>query len=175
MQDLQLQLLTISQAIQHTHEAPTRNPSQKSQSTTTQITTDQTGDSHHLDKQKATRATPVNEANLNSKANTENSISSPEWQITHDWISAFNTSLLTTRKAQSAAVQSQPKNTPSLGELMQTPEFACLIMAAQKLSAQYQLSKEEATERLISTFRTIDSEWMDLVFKKGIDTLISSD
>jgi hypothetical protein len=86
--------------------------------------------------------------------------------LSHDWTSAFNTSLLTTR-ANHAKDRSL-----ELGELMQTPEFASLLVGAQHLAATQGLSKEEATERLIEAFRRIDFAWKQIVIKRGLQALI---
>ena len=85
---------------------------------------------------------------------------------TRDWMSAFNTSLLTTR-ANHAKDRSQ-----ELARLMQTPEFASLLVAAQHLSDSQGLSKEEATERLIETFRNIDYCWKQIISSRGLQSVI---
>lgn len=85
---------------------------------------------------------------------------------TRDWMSAFNTSLLTTR-ANYAKDRSQ-----ELSRLMQTPEFASLLVAAQHLSDTQGLTKEEATERLIETFRNIDFCWKQIISSRGLQSVI---
>ena len=85
---------------------------------------------------------------------------------TRDWMSAFNTSLLTTR-ASFAKDRSQ-----ELAKLMQTPEFASLLVAAQHLADNLGLSKEEATERLIETFRNIDFCWKQIISARGLQSVI---
>ena len=85
---------------------------------------------------------------------------------TRDWMSAFNTSLLTTR-ANFAKDRSQ-----ELAKLMQTPEFASLLVGAQHLADSLGLSKEEATERLIETFRNIDFCWKQIISSRGLQSVI---
>lgn len=92
--------------------------------------------------------------------------SKPNNSNMRDWISAFNTSLLTTR-AQYTKDRSQ-----ELSDLMQTPEFASLIIAAQHLAESQGLSQEVATERLIDTFRRIDYCWKQIVSNRGIQSVI---
>src|SRR5690606_25407239 len=69
------------------------------------------------------------------------------------WVTAFNTSLLTTR------AKHIKDRSAELGELMQTPEFQSLLIAAQHLAQTQGYSKEVATERLIDVFRRIDYSW----------------
>jgi hypothetical protein len=83
-----------------------------------------------------------------------------------NWISAFNTSLLTTR-ALTVNDQSQ-----EIGRLMSTPEFNSLIVAAQHLARTQNLSEEESTERLIELFRSLDHAWDQIVKKRGLESLI---
>jgi hypothetical protein len=109
-----------------------------------------------IDSAMDTKSSPLNS---NATEATEN-------ETSHDWISAFNTSLLTTR-ANHAKDRSL-----ELGELMQTPEFASLLIGAQHLAANQGLSKEEATERLIEVFRRIDFAWKQIVIKRGLQSII---
>jgi hypothetical protein len=88
---------------------------------------------------------------------------------TNRWISAFNTSLLTTR-ATAVTDQSQ-----EIGRLMGTPEFASLLVAAQHLAKTQNLSEEESTERLIDLFRAIDHAWSQVVMSRGLNSLIGKD
>ena len=90
----------------------------------------------------------------------------PSTEMTNEWISAFNTSIITTQ-ASPARDRSE-----DLAALMQTPEFASLLVGARHLSETQALSKEEATERLIETFRKIDSAWKQIVMKRGMQSLI---
>jgi len=85
---------------------------------------------------------------------------------TREWISAFNTSILTTRASEAKDRSSE------FSALMQTPEFASLLIAAQHLADTLGLSKEEATERLIETFRKLDTAWTEMVMKRGIQAMI---
>ena len=85
---------------------------------------------------------------------------------TREWISAFSTSILTT---QANGMQT---GSLSVQELMQTPEFASIIMGARHLADSLGLSKEESTERLIEMFRKIDSAWTQAVLKRGIKAMI---
>ena len=85
---------------------------------------------------------------------------------TASWISAFNTSLLTTR------AHSQKERSLELAELMQTPEFASLLVGAQHLASTQGLSKEEATERLIEVFRRLDFSWKQIIMKRGLQAMI---
>lgn len=108
--------------------------------------------------QLQTVATTKNFTNLNN--------SSDATETSPDWISAFNTSLLTTRANQSK------DRSLELSELMQTPEFASLLVGAQHLASSQGLSKEEATERLIEVFRRIDFAWKQIVIKRGLQSII---
>ena len=85
---------------------------------------------------------------------------------TREWISAFNTSILTTKANE------VKDRTIEFSSLMQTPEFASLLIAAQHLADSLGLTKEEATERLIETFRKLDSVWTEMVLKRGIQAMI---
>lgn len=91
------------------------------------------------------------------------SISPPSQEA---WVTAFNTSLLTTR------ANHVKDRSAELGELMQTPEFQSLLVAAQHLAKTQGYSKEVATERLIDVFRKIDFSWKQLVMNRGMKTLI---
>ncbi|MBS1959337.1 MAG: hypothetical protein JST80_07700 [Bdellovibrionales bacterium] len=82
------------------------------------------------------------------------------------WVSAFNTSLLTTR------ANHIKDRSNELGELMQSAEFKSLLIAAQHLAHTQGYSKEEATERLIEIFRKIDFSWKQLVMNRGMKSLI---
>ncbi len=85
---------------------------------------------------------------------------------TREWISALNTSILTTKTS------SLKDRSSELSAIMQTPEFTSLLFAAQYLGDSLGLTKEEATERLIDTFRKLDSIWGDMVLKRGIQAMI---
>jgi hypothetical protein len=83
-----------------------------------------------------------------------------------EWVSAFNTSILTTRATETAV------RGPDLSAIMQTPEFKSLILAAQSLSESLGISKEEATERMIVAFRNLDSAWTQLVMRRGLQAML---
>ena len=83
-----------------------------------------------------------------------------------EWISAFNTSLLTTR------ANHLKDRSGDLAELMQTPEFASLIAGAKHLAETQGISKEQATERMIEVFRKIDFAWKQIVMKRGMQSMI---
>ncbi len=85
---------------------------------------------------------------------------------TKEWISAFNTSILTT------GTPTNRDRSLDLSEIMQSPEFASLLIAAQHLADSQGLTKEEATERLIKTFREIDAIWQQIVVARGLKALI---
>ncbi|MBU6152705.1 MAG: hypothetical protein KGP28_00255 [Bdellovibrionales bacterium] len=85
---------------------------------------------------------------------------------TREWISALNTSILTTRTNLIKDRSSE------LSGIMQSPEFTSLLFAAQYLGDSLGLTKEEATERLIDTFRKLDAIWGDMVIKRGIQAMI---
>jgi hypothetical protein len=87
-------------------------------------------------------------------------------ELSSDWTSAFNTSLLTTR-ASHVKDRSQ-----ELSDLMASPEFASLLVGAKHLAETQGLSKEEATERLIEAFRKIDFAWKQIVVKRGLQAII---
>ncbi len=111
------------------------------------------------------RTSTVLDTNVSSqeKFTKSNDISSAE--STREWISAFNTSLLTTRAS--------PKDDSSeLSTLMQSPEFASLLIGAKHLADTQGLSKEVATERLIEAFRKIDQAWNQIVIKRGLQAII---
>jgi hypothetical protein len=102
---------------------------------------------------------------VDTKTHISNPSASPA-ESQNDWVSAFNTSLLTTR-AHHAKDRSM-----ELSDLMQTPEFASLLIGAQHLATSQGLSKEEATERLIEVFRRIDFAWKQIVIKRGLQAII---
>ncbi len=85
---------------------------------------------------------------------------------TREWISALNTSILTTRTDSGRDLSME------LSRVMQSPEFTSLLFAAQYLADSLGLSKEEATERIVQTFRKLDSIWGDMVTKRGIQAII---
>ncbi len=89
-------------------------------------------------------------------------------QTDPSWISAFNTSLLTTRASLSR------DSSQDLSALIKTPEFECLLIAAQHLAAKENLSQEEATERLIDVFRKIDHSWKQIIISRGLKSLTES-
>ena len=91
---------------------------------------------------------------------------SPEAELSADWTSAFNTSLLTTRASLGK------DRSHELSELMASPEFTSLLVGAKHLADTQGLSKEEATERLIEAFRKIDYAWKQIVVKRGLQSLI---
>ena len=90
----------------------------------------------------------------------------PSEDISHEWISAFNTSILTT------CTPNPRERSRDLNELMQSPELASLLFAAQHLAHHEDVSKEEATERLIKAFREIDTAWKQVVMARGLKALI---
>jgi hypothetical protein len=85
---------------------------------------------------------------------------------TREWISAFNTAILTTRTTEVR------DGSPELSKLMQTPEFASLMIAAQHLSDAHGISKEESTERLVDAFRKIDQAWTQIVMRRGLQSML---
>ena len=87
-------------------------------------------------------------------------------EVTREWISAYNTSVLTT-----LAPQTQDRSL-ELSKLMQSPEFASLLVAAQHLADAQGLTKEEATDRLICTFRKMDQIWNQIVIERGLKAII---
>lgn len=95
--------------------------------------------------------------------------SAPYAPASDAWVTAFNTSLLTTRANQIKDRSSE------LGELMQSPEFQSLLVAAQHLAQTQGYTKEVATERLIDVFRRIDFSWKQLVMNRGMKTLIGGE
>ncbi len=111
----------------------------------------------NLDLQYIQETSALSQTQETKKRSDENS---------REWISAFNTSILTTG---SPGVKDR---TRELSELMQSPEFASLLFAAQHLSHNEGISKEEATERLIKTFREIDYIWKQIVMARGLKALI---
>ncbi len=90
----------------------------------------------------------------------------PAQESAREWMSSFNTSILTTRANEGEA---KPLD---LAALMSTPEIQCLILAAQHLASSEGISKDEATERLITAFRNIDSAWTQMVMKRGLQTML---
>ena len=87
-------------------------------------------------------------------------------ETTRDWISAYNTSVLTTLSPTSK------DRSVDLSKLMQSPEFASILVAAQHLAAAQNITKEEATDRLIRTFREMDSIWKQIVMERGLKAII---
>ena len=83
-----------------------------------------------------------------------------------DWISAYNTSVITTLSPTTK------DRSLELSKLMQSPEFASLLVAAQHLADSQGLSKEVATDRLIRTFREMDHIWNQIVIERGLRALI---
>jgi hypothetical protein len=116
---------------------------------------------HHLELQLQTVDTKSSSPNPSAPSSSTSATES-----SHDWISAFNTSLLTTR------ANTTKDRSIELNELMQTPEFASLLVGAQHLAASQGLSKEEATERLIEVFRRMDFAWKQIIIKRGLQSII---
>jgi hypothetical protein len=87
-------------------------------------------------------------------------------EMTRDWISAFNTSVLTTLSSNAK------DRSLVLYKLMQSPEFASLLVGAQHLADAQNLSMEDATDRLIRAFREIDQIWQKIVIERGLKALI---
>ena len=87
-------------------------------------------------------------------------------EMTRDWISAFNTSVLTTLSPTAK------DRSLDLSKLMQSPEFASLLVGAQHLADAQNLSMEEATDRLIRSFREIDQVWRQIVMERGLKAII---
>ncbi len=88
-----------------------------------------------------------------------------------EWISAFNTSILTTRTREMKNPEMKGQSA-DLSALMQTPEFTSLLIGAQHLAESLGLTKEEATERMIEVFRKVDSAWTQVVIKRGIQSMV---
>jgi hypothetical protein len=91
----------------------------------------------------------------------------PESNLTDpvDWSKAFNTSILSTvldSKGQDADIE----------VILSSPEYEAILLAAKSLSVGLDISPEEATERLIQTFRNIDSSWKNILLKKGAQSLL---
>jgi TATA-binding protein-associated factor Taf7 len=122
----------------------------------------------HLEKQLQAHAVTIDMSDKTNTAPNQSAVKNSEVTAdqTHEWISTFNTSILTTRSNQSK------DRSEELGELMQSPEFAALIVAAQHLAKTQNISKELATERVIDTFRKIDRAWKQIVMKRGLQSLI---
>lgn len=93
------------------------------------------------------------------------SVTTSSSQESMDWSKAFNTSILST-VLDSIAPESE------LQTLVNSPEFQFILAAAQNLSSQLQITPEEATERLIKTFRGIDSCWNKILVKRGAESLM---
>ena len=114
---------------------------------------------NNLDLQLQLHESSAMEKNYRSEAKAMN-------EDTREWVSAFNTSILTTRSNE---LKDRPQE---FSALMQTPEFASLLIAARHLADSEGLTKEEATERLIETFRRLDGIWTQMVLKRGIQAMI---
>lgn len=82
-----------------------------------------------------------------------------------DWSKAFNTSILST-------VLDSKSLDGEIEVLLDTPEYQAILLAAQSLSAKLHITPEVATERLIQTFRGIDSCWEKILLKKGAQSLL---
>jgi hypothetical protein len=90
--------------------------------------------------------------------------------MTRDWISAINTSILTTLSPTTAG-QSKDR-TGDLSRLMQSPEFASILVGAKHLAETQGLSPENATDRLIRSFREMDEIWRQIVIERGLKAII---
>jgi len=82
-----------------------------------------------------------------------------------NWSQAFNTSILST-------VLDSKSLDGEIETILATPEYEAILLAAKSLSLKLQLSPEAATERLIQTFRNIDSCWEKVLLKKGAQSLL---
>lgn len=83
-----------------------------------------------------------------------------------DWIGAFNTALIASLANPDLAVT-------SVEGLMQTPEFASLLIAARHLAESQGLTAEDACEKLVSCFRNLEQILNRALLKKGIESLLS--
>ena len=102
-------------------------------------------------------------------SHSQESKKDPSGDTTRDWISAYNTSVLTTRSPGSK------DRSLDLSKLMQSPEFASILVAAQHLADAQNLTKEEATDRLIRAFREMDHIWQQIVMERGLKAIINTD
>jgi len=92
--------------------------------------------------------------------------SKPQEEMTRDWISAFNTSILTTLNPRTK------DRSHELSKLMQSPELASLLVGAQHLADSQGLTMEEATDRLIRTFREMDAIWNQIIIERGLKSIV---
>ena len=90
--------------------------------------------------------------------------------MTRDWISAINTSILTTL-SPSTPGQSKDR-TNDLSRVMQSPEFASILVGAKHLAETQGISTEDATDRLIRSFREMDEIWRQIVIERGLKAII---
>ncbi len=81
------------------------------------------------------------------------------------WSKAFNTSILSTL-LESKSLDGE------IESILSTPEYEAILLAAQSLSVKLQITPETATERLIQTFRNIDTCWEKVLLKKGAQSLL---
>jgi ribonuclease D len=80
----------------------------------------------------------------------------------------FNTAVLSTK---CSANQHAPND---LLSLMQSPEFSALLDAVRSLCASQGCDEQTAAERLIATFRSIDSLWNEALLHAGLDRLTAA-
>lgn len=82
-----------------------------------------------------------------------------------DWSKTFNTSLLST-------VLDAKNQDVELENLLSSPEYEAILLAAKSLSIRLNINPELATERLIQSFRNIDDCWEKILLKKGAQSLL---
>lgn len=110
---------------------------------------------HHLDLQ----------LQLHESNQTSAETSRKEGPAMRDWMAAFNTAILTTLH-ESAPVATD------LPELMASPEFAALIIAAGHLADSQRLSPEDAAERMVRCFRQASAIWNTALLKRGMQSML---
>ncbi len=102
---------------------------------------------------------------LHEPTQAHSETSRKEGPAMRDWMAAFNTAVLTTL-TDSAPVASD------LPELMASPEFAALIIAAGHLADSQKLSPEDAAERIVRCFRQASSIWNTALLKRGMQSML---
>jgi hypothetical protein len=80
-------------------------------------------------------------------------------------IKIFNTAIVTSK------IDRNNKPTQSLGNLLKSDAFACILSSVRELSKLSNLSEDEAAEKIISTFREMDRVWDSYIFEEGLSQL----
>ncbi|MCC7440139.1 MAG: hypothetical protein IT285_00810 [Bdellovibrionales bacterium] len=77
----------------------------------------------------------------------------------------FNTALISTQGDSSEEFSEE------LFRVMKSPAFHCILSSVQALAQRERLSERDAAEKLVQTFRKLDSLWSRYVVREGLEKI----